>query len=108
MLAEWIAIACSNTSQRGSGNSTNENSKIQVGRIHKIFIFCLFQSLIFIFVFPFYLPAQLIRYAGVLLSQIDNYKTMLESLVGCNADDMSKVYFELNDVEVSLRRNIIN
>ena len=48
---------------------------------------------------------QLARYSGAILSQIDNYKAELESLVGCNSDEVSRCYALFSDIEKNLRRS---
>ena len=47
---------------------------------------------------------QLRRYSSGILTQIDKYKVELESLVGCNSDDVSRCYNLFNDLEKVLRR----
>lgn len=51
---------------------------------------------------------QLIRFSGILLREIDSYKAALESLVGCNNDDIATVYTQFSNAENILRRQIIN
>jgi len=51
---------------------------------------------------------QLIRYSGILFQQIDVYKVRLESLIGCNNDDIVRVLAQLSHTEDILRRHIIN
>ncbi len=48
--------------------------------------------------------AQLSRYSNGILAQIDKYKAELESLVGCNSDEVSRCYALFNDIEKVLRR----
>jgi len=55
-----------------------------------------------------FLSIKLIRHSGILLQHIDSYKATLESLVGCNNDDMARVYTQLSNAEDILRRQIIN
>ena len=47
---------------------------------------------------------QLDRYSNNILSEIDNYKAELESVVGCNADEVGRCYALFNEIEKSLRR----
>jgi len=49
---------------------------------------------------------QLIRCSGMLFQQIDAYKAVLESLIGCNNDDTVRVLAQLSDVEYMLQRHI--
>lgn len=47
---------------------------------------------------------QLDRYSSNILSELDNYKAELESLVGCNTDAVGRCYALFNEIERSLRR----
>jgi nuclear pore complex protein Nup155 len=47
---------------------------------------------------------QLARYSNGILAQIDRYKAELESLVGCNSEEVSRCYALFNDIEKILRR----
>ena len=47
---------------------------------------------------------QLSRYSNGILVQVDRYKAELESLVGCNSEQVSRCYALFNEIEKSLRR----